>query len=266
MHHNEEKHPPQNAPNAPNSLTGKVALISGGGKRIGACLAQTLHGAGMTVAIHYRHSAQSAQQLQQQLLQIRPDSALIIQADLSNASDLKALISRLVQRAGRLDALVNNAAAFYPTPISTANEQQWQQLIDTNLKAPFFLSQAAAPYLTKTHGSIINIVDIYADRPLPEHPIYCATKAGLVSLTKSFAQSLAPQVRVNGIAPGAILWPTSHDNGGDKAAQQSILSNIPLQTTGTPQAIGDAALFLIQSANYITGQIINIDGGRTVVA
>lgn len=245
-----------------DSLNGKVALITGGAKRIGACITETLHGAGMTVVIHYRSSAETAKQLQHKLLQIRPNSVLLIQADLNNLTSSASLIRDTISLAGRLDTLVNNASTFYPTPLDTASEQQWEQLINTNLKAPFFITQAAAPHLTKTQGNVINIVDIYSDRPLIDHPIYCATKAGLASLTKSFAQSLGPDVRVNGISPGAILWPESQSS---EDAQNKILSEIPLETTGTPEDIAAVALFLIHGAQYINGQIINVDGGRTVI-
>jgi pteridine reductase len=163
---------------------------------------------------------------------------------------------------GRLDVLINNASAFFPTPPCETGEQQWNTLLDTNLKAPFFLSQAAAPHLDKTQGSIINLIDIYAERPVQSHAVYCATKAGLASLTRSFAQSLAPEVRVNGIAPGAILWP---ENQHDEVAQKRLISRTPLRRAGDPQDIADAALFLIQGAPYITGQILTVDGGRTII-
>ena len=242
-------------------LEGKVALITGGAKRIGACIAQTLHHAGMNVVIHYHSSADAARALQKQLNEQRENSCLLIQGDLTGHNKLKSIIKESVQQMGRLDALVNNASAFFPTALNSASEKHWNRLLDTNLKAPFFLSQAAAPHLARQKGCIINLIDIYAERPLENHPIYCASKAGLASLTRSFAQSLAPDIRVNGLAPGAILWP---EDQHDEVAQQRLLSRTPLKRLGSPQDIANAALFLIRDAPYITGQILNIDGGRTI--
>jgi len=245
-----------------SDLDTKVALITGGAKRIGACIAQTLHQTGMDVIVHYHRSSEDARELQNRLNRARPDSCLLIQAELSDPKQLKSLIERSVKQKGRLDALINNASAFYPTPLKTATEAQWDQLFDVNLKAPFFLSQAAAPHLAKQRGCIINLIDIYAERPLEDHPLYCASKAGLTSLTRSLAQSLAPAVRVNGLSPGAILWPADQS---DELARQRLLSRTPLKRLGEPQDIANAALFLIRDAHYITGQILRIDGGRSVV-
>jgi len=245
-----------------SDLDTKVALITGGARRIGACIAQTLHQSGMDVIVHYHRSAEAAHDLQTLLNRVRPDSCLLIQAELSKPKQLQSLIERSVKQKGRLDALINNASAFYPTPLKMATEAQWDQLFDINLKAPFFLSQAAAPHLAKQQGCIINLIDIYAERPLEEHPIYCASKAGLASLTKSLAQSMAPAVRVNGLSPGAILWPTDQS---DELARQRLLSRTPLKQLGEPQDIANAALFLIRDAAYITGQILRIDGGRSVM-
>ena len=242
-------------------LEGKVALITGGAKRIGACIAKTLHQAGMNVVIHYHSSADAARAIQKQLNEQRKHSCLLIQSDLSNHDTLKSIVKESVTQMGRLDVLVNNASAFFPTPLKSASEKDWIRLMDTNLKAPFFLTQAASPYLIKQRGCVINLIDIYAQRPLENHPIYCASKAGLASLTRSFAQSLAPDVRVNGLAPGAILWP---EDQHDEVAQQRLLSRTPLKRLGDPQDIANAALFLIRDAPYISGQILNIDGGRTV--
>lgn len=243
-------------------LDGKVALITGGAKRIGACIAQTLHQAGMNVVIHYHSSADAARALQKQLNKQREKSCLLIQGDLTGHDKLKSIVNESVQQMGRLDVLLNNASAFFPTPLKTAGEKDWNLLIDANLKAPFFLTQAAAPHLARHQGCIINLIDIYAERPLSGHPIYSASKAGLASLTRSFAQSLAPDIRVNGLAPGAILWP---ENQHDEVAQQRLLSRIPLKRLGRPQDIANAALFLIQDAPYMTGQILNIDGGRSII-
>lgn len=244
-----------------NKLNGKVALITGGAKRIGACMAKTLHGAGMNIVIHYHASGQAARALQEELNNDREQSCILIQGDLSQFNKLKSLVDESVRQMDRLDVLINNASAFFPTPLSRSNEQDWDSLLNVNLKAPYFLCQAAAPHLARHTGCIINLIDIYADRPLQDHPIYCASKAGLASLTRSFAQSLAP-VRVNGIAPGAILWPEQQH---DEIAQQRLLSRTPLKRLGDPQDIANTALFLIQSAPYLTGQIINIDGGRTTM-
>lgn len=253
------KHKPNNTENT--QLDGKVALITGGAKRIGACIARTLHQAGMNVVIHYHSSADAARALQEQLNDQREHSCLLIQGELTAHGKLKSIVKESVQQMGRLDVLVNNASAFFPTPLKTASEKDWSQLIDANLKAPFFLTQYATPHLAKQQGCVINLIDIYAQRPLPDHPIYCASKAGLASLTRSFAQSLAPDIRVNGLAPGAILWPEEQH---DELAQQRLLSRTPLKRLGNPQDIANAALFLIQDAPYMTGQILNIDGGRTI--
>ncbi len=244
------------------NLDGKVALITGGARRIGACLAHALHARGMTVAIHYHSSAQAAHALQSELNARRKNSCMLIQCELTEYSKLKPMVDECARRLGRLDVLINNASVFFPTPIGKTDESRWNTLLETNLKAPFFLMQAAAPHLKKQQGCIINLIDIYAERPLPNHAIYCASKAGLVSLTRSFAQSLAPEIRVNGIAPGAILWP---ENQHDEVAQKRLVSRIPLRRPGDPQDIADAALYLINSAAYTSGQILAVDGGRTVL-
>ena len=243
------------------SCAGKVALITGAAHRIGATTARTLHAAGINIVIHYRNSSQGAEALQQELETLRPDSVQLVQANLHQVSQFDALIAQVVEQWGRLDILVNNASTFYPTPIGNIDEQQWEDLIGSNLKAPLFLSQAAAPYLQQQQGNIINIVDIHADRPLKEHTVYSLAKAGLAMLTKSLARELGPDVRVNGVAPGAILWP---ENEMDDATKEEILSRTALKRTGEPQDIANTALFLIRDAHYITGQILNVDGGRTL--
>lgn len=244
-----------------DNIDGKVALITGGAKRIGASMAETLHAAGMNIVIHYHSSSEPARALQEKLNTQREHSCILIQNDLTEFNKLKSLVEESAHQMGRLDVLINNASSFFPTPLVNSSEKDWDQLFNINLKAPYFLCQVAAPHLSRHSGCIINMIDIYADRPLQDHPIYCATKAGLTSLTRSFAQSLAP-VRVNGIAPGAILWP---ENQQDEIAQKRLLSRTPLKRLGDPQDIANIALFLIQSAPYLTGQIINIDGGRTVI-
>ncbi len=255
------KNKAQTQTNVTSDSEPKVALITGASHRIGASIARTLHAAGMHIIIHYHSSQGAANALANELLSSRPHSATSIKQDLTHIDGCQAVIQHAIDSFGKLDVLVNNASNFFPTPLSTADQQQWDQLMNSNLKAPFFLSQAAAPHLTKTQGNIINIVDIYADRPIKDHPIYCASKAGLASLTKSFAQSLGPNVRVNGISPGAILWPEQNQNTAD---QQELLKRTPLGELGSPQDIANTILFIIEQGHYINGQIINIDGGRTV--
>ena len=242
-------------------LSGKVILITGAAQRIGAEMARTLHQQGANIAIHYRQSIGSAQALQNELEKQRPDSCLLIQADLLNAEAYSPLIKRCVEHFGQLDVLINNASSFYPTPIGQMTLNDWDDLIGSNLKAPLFLSQEAYPYLNKTSGCIINIVDIHADKPLKNHTLYCAAKAGLVMATKSLARELGPDVRVNGIAPGAILWP---EQEMEDVTKQDILSRIALKRQGNPGEIAKAALFLIKDATYTSGHILNVDGGRSL--
>jgi pteridine reductase len=247
--------------NDTNSLSGTVALITGAAQRIGATTARTLHHAGMNIIIHYRHSDGAARALQQELETKRPNSVALLQGDLQQTTRLPTLMEQAAAHWGRLDTLVNNAATFYPTPLGSITESDWEALIGPNLKAPLFLAQAAAPYLLQQHGNIINIVDIHADRPLKAHTVYSIAKAGLAMLTKSLARELGPEVRVNGIAPGAILWP---ENEMDDATKAEILARTALKRTGEPADIARTALFLIRDAHYITGQILSVDGGRTL--
>ncbi len=244
------------------SIIGKTALITGGARRIGAVIARTLHQAGMNLALHYRASAAAATALQEELHCLRPDSVILLQVDLQDTARLPVLVEQAAARWGRLDLLVNNASNFYPSPLGTATEAQWDELMASNLKAPFFLAQAAAPWLQAVQGSIINMLDIYAQRPLENYPIYCAAKAGLAMLTQSLAWELSPAVRVNGIAPGAILWP---EEGLSETAQAQMLSRIPLRRRGDPEDIARTLLFLVGDGGYITGQIIAVDGGRTLL-
>lgn len=244
-----------------NSLSGKVALITGAAHRIGATTARTLHDAGMNIVIHYRNSERAAKALQQGLLQLRPDSVALVQGDLQQIAEFNTLIQQAHSNWTRLDVLINNASTFYPTPVGTITEEHWGDLVGTNLKAPLFLAQAAAPYLQKQQGNIINIVDIHADRPLKEHTVYSIAKAGLAMLTRSLARELGPEIRVNGIAPGAILWP---ENEMDDATKREILSRTALKRSGEPADIAHTTLFLIRDAHYTTGQILNVDGGRTL--
>ncbi|MCF6282566.1 MAG: pteridine reductase [Candidatus Polarisedimenticolaceae bacterium] len=241
-------------------LSGKCALITGAAKRIGAEIARSLHDQGMDLVLHYHRSAEAAGQLQRELQQRRPSSVRLLSSDLSETQQLEALVADAAAFKGRLDLLVNNASVFYPTPLQTASETQWDELFASNLKAPFFLAQAAAPWLSESRGSIINLVDIYAERPLKAHPIYSIAKAGNAMLVKSLAVELGPQVRVNGIAPGAILWP----DGMDESKQSAILEQTPLRRIGCPKDIAETVLFLLRDGCYITGQIINVDGGRSL--
>jgi len=243
------------------NLNGKWALITGAGKRLGECTARTLHQHGANIAIHYRGSEKPAQELADSLNGLREGSAFTVQADLLDNDALNSLVDQVVAHTGQLDILVNNASSFYPTPLGTVTEDQWTDLIGSNLKAPLFLSQAALPYLRKDNGVIINIVDIHSQRPLKEHTVYGPAKAALAMLTKTLAKDLAPEVRVNGVSPGAILWP---DEGMPEKVAQSIINQVPMKRVGDPTDIARTVLFLIKDAPYITGQIIAVDGGRSV--
>jgi pteridine reductase len=242
-------------------LNGKVALVTGAARRVGAEIATQLHANGADVAIHYRGSADAASELAARLNSIRTDSATTMQADLTQTSSLPALIDAVIGWRSRLDILINNASRFYPTPLGDITEKQWEDLVDSNLKAPLFLSQAAWPHLREQDGVIINIIDIHSQRPLRDHSIYGSTKAGLAMLTRSLAKDLAPDVRVNGVSPGAILWP---ENGMSDSVKDTILRQVPLARAGEPGDIAGCVLFLVQDASYITGQIIAVDGGRSI--
>ena len=240
-----------------------VALVTGGARRIGAAIVRALHGAGMKVVVHYRASVAEAQALEAELENTRANSVVLASGDLCDVETPESLIQTATRHFGRLDLLVNNASSFYPTPLGKTSAAQFDDLIGTNLKAPYFLAQAAADALTSTQGAIINIADLYADRPLKSYPVYSAAKAGLVSLTRSLARELAPAVRVNAIAPGVILW---HEGGGDEYAQRRIIARTPLERVGTPADIQSAVLFLARDAMFVTGQVLYIDGGRSIVA
>ena len=240
----------------------KVALVTGAARRIGAVIARTLHAQDFDVAIHYRASADDAEALVAELNASRADSAAAFAADLTDIAAIEQLASQVIGWHGRLDVLVNNASSFYPTPAGTVTEAQWDDLVGTNLKAPLFLSQAAAPALREARGSIVNIVDIHASRPLREHIVYGPAKAGLAMLTRSLAKDLAPEVRVNGVAPGAILWPDLEQAGEADSAHQSIIGSVPLGRTGAPEDIAETVYFLAAEAGYVTGEVIRVDGGR----
>lgn len=237
-----------------------VALVTGAARRIGAVIAATLHAAGYRVVIHCRRSVNEADALAARLNAARPDSALVLCAELLDHDAIATLGEKAANAWGRLDLLVNNASSFHPTHIGATTHEQWNDLIGSNLAAPYFLVQATAPFLAASHGAIVNLVDVHAQRPLAGHAVYSTAKAGLHMLTRAQALELAPGIRVNGIAPGAILWPEA---GMDAEEQRRILADIPLQRTGTPQDIADAVLFLARS-EYITGQIIAVDGGRSL--
>jgi len=239
----------------------KTALITGGAKRIGAVTTRTLHQAGYNVIIHCRLSRQAADDLATELNSNRADSARVIQGDLNNETIYDHLIDEAHQCWNRLDVLVNNASSFYPTPIGSITLDDWNNLVNSNMKAPLFLAQAAAPHLKKTSGNIINMVDVHAQRPMKEHPVYCAAKAGLAMLTMSLAKELGPEVRVNGVAPGAILWP---ENDMPEHTKNLILERTSLKRPGEPIDIAKTILFLVRDGDYITGQIIAVDGGRSI--
>jgi pteridine reductase len=243
-------------------VQGKVVLITGGAKRVGAAICRRLHGAGANLMLHYRASAGEARLLQAELNHQRKDSVALIQADLLDLGKVPSLIDQTVQSFGRLDALVNNAASFYPTPIGEITPDDWENLIGADLRAPLFIAQAAAPALRKTQGAIVNITDIHAERPLKNYVLYSIAKAGLVGLTRSLARELAPEVRVNAVAPGPILWPD--DDAFDELSRQRIISHTPLKREGTPEDIAKAVHFLLTEATYVTGETINVDGGRHV--
>jgi len=243
------------------TLDDRWALITGAGKRIGAVIAESLHANGANVAIHYFSSAEAADALAADLNDRRPNSAITVGADLRSIQALDELVARVVRHAGRLDILVNNASSFYPTALGTVTEAQWNDLIDSNLKAPLFLSQAALPHLKEARGVIVNIVDIHSERPLRNHPVYGAAKAGLAMLTRSLAKDLGPDIRVNGVSPGAILWPES---GMSESTRQQIIKEIALKREGRPDDIASAVLYLVRDADYVTGQILAVDGGRSV--
>lgn len=237
-----------------------VILITGAARRVGAAIARALHADGAHVVLHYRHSIEDARALADALNAERPDSASLAGGDLKEDGVPEAIIAGVVHRRGRLDALVNNASSFFPTPMGSIDLAAWDDLMGSNLKAPLFLSQAAAPYLHEQRGSIVNIVDIHAERPLRNYPVYSAAKAGLLGLTRALALELAPDIRVNGIAPGAIVWP--EDRQFSSAEREAIIAHTLLKREGEPHDIARTARFLIFDAPYITGQIIAVNGGR----
>ena len=243
-------------------MQGKVVLITGGAKRVGAATCRRLHAAGANLMLHYRESAGEARLLQAELNNQRKDSVALIQADLLDLGKVQSIVDQTLQTFSKLDALVNNASSFFQTPVGEITAAQWEDLIGTNLRAPMFLAQAAAPALKKSQGAIVNITDIHAERPLKNYVVYSVAKAGLVGLTRSLARELAPEVRVNAVAPGPILWPD--DAAFDELSRQRIISHTPLKREGTPEDIAKAVHYLLAEATYVTGETINVDGGRHV--
>jgi len=245
------------------TLNNKVVLITGGAKRVGAGISRLLHASGARIMIHYRSSVQEAQALQAELNAIRPDSAATLQADLLNLDAMDTLVRQTLQQFGRLDVLVNNASSYYPTEMGAISEQEWNDLLGSNLRAPLFLSQAAAPELKKNRGCIINITDMHVERPKKGYVVYNVAKAGLVTLTRSLAQELAPDVRVNAVAPGPVLWPEDNPQF-DEHYRSKVISQTLLKRIGEPDDVARAVRFLIADAPFITGQVIAVDGGRSL--
>ena len=245
-----------------DALSGKVVLVTGAVKRVGAAIARRLHRDGAQLMLHYRASERDAHALQAELNAARRNSVALVQADLLDVAGLPEIVRNTLSRFERIDALVNNASSFFPTPVGEITQASWDNLMGTNLRAPLFLAQAAAPHLRKTGGSIVNITDIHAERPLKSYVVYTVAKAGLAGLTRSLARELAPEVRVNGVAPGPILWP--EDGSWDEVTRQRTISNTLLKRTGDPDDIARAVHYLIAEAPYVTGQIIAVDGGRSI--
>ncbi len=239
-----------------------VALITGAARRVGRVIAETLHAAGYDLALHYRASKADALALADRLETVRAGSTLLLEADLSAYDELAPLVERTVAHFGQLDALVNNASTFYPTAVGETLEAHWNDLFASNAKAPYFLAQAAASHLRAACGAIVNLVDVYADRPLAGHPVYSMAKAANAMMVKALARELGPEVRVNGVAPGAVMWPEA---GKPPAEQQALLDRTTLRRSGEASDVAGAVLFLLRDARYVTGQILAVDGGRSVV-
>jgi pteridine reductase len=247
-------------PHETGALTGKTALITGAARRVGAAIARKLHAAGANIVLHYRSSAEDAEAIARALNEVRPNSVVMVEADLLDVGQLQALPEIATSNFGSLDILVNNASTFYPTPMGDITEIDWHDLMGTNLKAPLFLSQAASAALRISNGLIVNIADIHGQQPLARHTVYSLAKAGVIMLTKSLAREMGPSVRVNAVAPGPVMWP---EDGMDKALQARIIDRTALKRGGTPDDVARAVLFFAAEAPYVTGQILAVDGGRS---
>src|SRR5882757_749882 len=247
-------------PDQPAALSGKAALITGAARRVGAAIARNLHAAGANIVIHYRSSGDAAEAMAKELNETRPNSAVLVEADLLDVGQLQMLPDIATSNFGSLDILVNNASTFYPTPVGDITEIDWDDLMGTNLKAPLFLSQAASSALRISNGLIVNIADIHGTQPLSRHTVYSLAKAGVVMLTKSLARELGPSIRVNAVAPGPVMWP---EDGMDKELQAKIVDRTALKRPGSPDDVARAVLFFATEAPYITGQILAVDGGRS---
>jgi pteridine reductase len=239
-----------------------VVLVTGAARRVGAVIARRLHAAGYRVALHHRGSTEAALAVQADLERARPGSTLLLQAELAQFDRLPEIVAKTFGQFGRIDAMVNNASAFYPSPVGTTTPAMWDDLFAANARAPFFLSQSAAPHLRAARGAIVNLVDIYAERPLANHTVYVMAKAALAAMTLSLARELAPEVRVNGVAPGAVLWPEA---GKAYADQQALVAGTPLRRPGSPEEVAEAVRWLLMDATFTTGQIIRVDGGRALI-
>ncbi len=242
-------------------MSGKTILVTGAARRVGGAIAREMHASGANIMVHYRRASAAAEALVAELNALRPFSASCLQADLRDIETLPRLVTGTVDRFGRLDALVNNASSFFPTPFGSIDQEAWDDLMGSNLKAPLFLTQAAAPHLLAARGAVVNITDIHAERPLAGYPLYCAAKAGLLGLTRALAIELGPLVRVNAVAPGPILWP--EDGFFDSSTRAEIVAHTLLERAGCPQDVARAVHYLLEDATYVTGQVINVDGGRS---
>lgn len=249
-----------NQANLNRAMRGKIALITGGAKRVGAAIARQLHACGMEVLVHYHRSVDEANALAAELNEKRPKSAWLLQADLADSKALPHLITAALACNSRLDVLVNNASVFYPTPLADIDANRWADVMNVNLRAPLLLAKLAATELMKHNGCIINLTDIHGERPLSGHPLYSTSKAGLIMLTKALAKELAPQVRVNAVSPGAVLWPETMSED----TRNEILSRVALGRRGSPEDVARAVRYFVRDADYVTGQILTVDGGRTL--
>jgi pteridine reductase len=239
----------------------KTALVTGSARRIGACIARTLHGRGCDLVLHYHGSADQAVKLAKELNAVRSGSATTVQADLADGAAIERLAEGVRSRVSRLDLLVNNASRFFPTAVGETSRAQWDALLESNLAGPYFLTQALLPQIRAARGSVVNILDVYATRPLRGHVVYCMAKAGLQMMTLALAKELGPEVRVNGVAPGAILWP---ENEMPETERRKILEKVVLGTAGAPEDIASAVTYLGLDAPYVTGQVLAVDGGRSL--